>query len=395
MNRLLSLVFIATFLWATNSSAAPATIPVKDLRLLATAGSLDEVSGIIPLGSTIVIYGTKQEKSYARSIDASGNELWKIELDSQLNSLASVGTVDSLGNIWIGGSISEAIGNQENTPGAKPINPDNVTTVPEDLDMSLTSVVLWQIDPTTLSVRHYLLKQTQPVLITSIAINQTGLSLVGISPTNKGSAGILITMNSLGEFVVPLQIGISSTTLDAVVRNPDGSMTVTGASAETLKGKKLVGMVDGIIVKISQSNEILSVVRSSASKARRNWSSASSTLLLGGEVITGKVAQAAVTKFSTTYAPQWSNRFTSTGKTLTYGSTYAFLASTGPIPQLTKWAPKSPRPIVLIFDSKGAVVSAYATPINQREVVGLVSNKSLGLLCVSASKDSVSIFALN
>ena len=174
----------------------------------------------------------------------------------------------------------------------------------------------------------------------------------------------------------------------------DGTLTVTGASSETLGGKKLVGSIDGVVIKISKTNTILSVVRSSAPKAERNWGSATSALLLGGSVVTGVKTESAVTKFSNSYAPTWTYRFASTGPTLTLGSTYAFFVSKGAIPQLNNWEPKSPQALLLTFDTKGLISGAFSAGINQREIVGLSSSKELGVVCLTASAEAISIFTL-
>ncbi len=389
MKRLVSFVCIACLLFVSNSSAAPALIALKDLKLVATIGIPDEVSGVVTTGGSIVIYGTKLEKSYAQAINISGEELWTIELDPASQSLASAATTDASGNVWIGGSISQNTLTPTPAPSSSALNPDNVTSLPQDVDLTLKSVVLWRIDHNTHAVSSFTLPQTAPVLITSLAADKNGVTLVGITATN---VGFVVSANLLGEFGKPTLIGKSSTTLDAVVRHNDGSLTVVGASSETLNGKKLVGITDGVIIKISKTGGLLSVVRSSATKAVRNWNSASSSLLLGGQVITGSKTESAITKFSSTYVPTWTYRFMSTGTAFTSGATSAFFASTAKIPQIATWTPKSARPILLTFDSKGRIIGANSAPTNQREVLGLVTSKILGVLCISASKEAISIY---
>ena len=197
-----------------------------------------------------------------------------------------------------------------------------------------------------------------------------------------------------GEFGKAVSIGNSSTTLEAVVRNIDGSTTVTGSSAETIGGKKLAGIIDGVIIKLSKTNTVLTVIRSSASKAKRNWNSATSAFLLGGEVVTGNKVESAVTKFSKTYVPTWTYRFLSTGPIFTQGSTYALFASSGAIPQLSKWAPKSPQPLLLKFDSKGIIIEAFSAPTDQRDVLAFVNSKELGALCLTQNSQNISFYTL-
>ena len=238
-------------------------------------------------------------------------------------------------------------------------------------------------------------QQSSPVLIRAIAVDKNGISLVGIARASMGSVGFLTSVSLSGEFGVPVFIGKTSTTLDSVVRNVDGSTTVTGASAETIGGKKLAGIIDGVIVKLSKTNTILTVIRSSASKAKRNWNSATPTFLLGGEVVTGKKIESAVTKFTKSYVPSWSYRFLSTGPVFTLGSTFALFASTGAIPQLNKWAPKSPQPILLKFDSKGSIIQASNAPSNQEEIIAITNSKELGILFLTQNAQAISIFTVS
>lgn len=394
MKRLLSLILIASLLALPAGFAETKKIPVKVLKLLTTITNPDDVAGILVSGKTIVIYGTKVDKSFASAIDTSGSELWNIPLDPNSPSIATAGAVDNAGNIWIAGSTSLLRAVPTPLPSATPLNPDNVVAPNAAFLPNLDAVALWKIPVGTSTPILFTVQQSSPVLITSIAVNKNGISLAGIIESQKGSSGFVISANLLGEFGKSILIGKASTTLDAVVRHSDGSLTVTGASAETLSRKKLAGIIDGVIIRISEAGTVTSVVRSSALKAKRNWSSATSTLLLGGEVKTGTKIESAITKFSSRYVPGWTYRFSSTGPTFTVGSTYAFFASTGQIRQIKGWAPKKGRPLLLSFSGTGVINDAYSVPIDQSEVLGALSSKDLGVLCLTSSAEAISIFTL-
>jgi hypothetical protein len=62
--------------------------------------------------------------------------------------------------------------------------------------------------------------------------------------------------------------------------------------------------------------------------------------------------------------------------------------------QLSNWKPKKSQPILLTFDSKGLITSAYSAPVDQKEVIGLVKSKELGVLCMSVNSELFSIYAL-
>ncbi len=394
MKRFFSLVLISSLLFIPSALAAPKKIAVKELKLVTTINSGEDISGFVVSGKMIILFGTAVDRAFARAVDINGVELWRVPLDPDSPSIASAGAVDGAGNIWIAGATSLLRPTPAPSASLTPINPDNVVNSPDVFNAELSAVALWKIPIGTSVPTLFSAQQSTPVLVTGISVDKSGASIVGLTQTPQGSAGFVISTNDLGEFGKPLLIGAKSTTLDAVVRHSDSTLTVTGSSGETIGGKKLAGVIDGIIVKISKTNTILKVVRSSAIKAERNWNSATSTLLLGGSVTTGSKIESAVTKFSSTYTPTWTYRFLSTGPVFTLGSTYAFFNSTGTIVQLSNWKPKKSQPILLTFDSKGLITSAYSAPVDQKEVIGLVKSKELGVLCMSVNSELFSIYAL-
>ena len=388
MKRLFTLVVISTLLFNSQALAATKKLTVKPLKLITTVSNVDEFAGLVTSGTTIVVYGNKGDKSFAKGLDITGKELWNIALDSASPSVATAATVDSTGTIWIAGSTSLQRAIPAPSPSVSPLNPDNITAIPDIFTTDLDAFTLWSLNPNTQALSQFSLQLTSPILINAIAVNKAGLTAVG-------SSGAVINSDLVGKISKPVFIGSGATNFEAVVKAADGSMTVVGSSSETLSGKKLAGKVDGVIIKLSQIGKVISVVRSSAPKALRNWNSASTSLLLGGDVVTGNKIESAVTKFSNTFVPTWTYRFASSGKTFTSGSTYAFLQSKGPLMQLANWSPKSPTPLLLTFDAKGAVTGGYSAPVEQKEVLGLYLSKDLGILCISASADTVSIFTLN
>jgi hypothetical protein len=117
-------------------------------------------------------------------------------------------------------------------------------------------------------------------------------------------------------------------------------------------------------------------------------------LLLGGEVVVGNKSEVAVTKFSSRYIPTWTFRFAGTGPGFTIGSTQLLFLSSGKVPALA-WNPKAPTPLLITFNSKGAISAADSAPIGQRLLIGGLESKELGPLVVTSSADIVSIFIRN
>ena len=393
MKRLLSFAVIASLLFTPAVNAAPKKISVKPMQLLTTVGTPDEVSGVVASGKSLIVFGSKASKAYARAVDTTGKEIWNLSLDPSAASIATAAAVDSVGDIWIAGATPLSLGLTPPSPSPTPVNPDNASVPPTSTLSNLQALAVWKISAAGSLLSANTMPTSSVLFPTSISVDRNGASIVGIIGSEKGSAGFLINTDKAGLFGKMLQIGLVSTTADAVVRHTDGSFTVAGSSSEALAGKKLAGVTDGVLIKISKSLKITNVVRSSAVKGKRIWNSASSTLLLGGEVVAAGKTETAVTKFSSSFAPTWTYRFPSTGPALTVGSIYAVFISTGATPQLN-WNPKAPTPLILSFDSKGSIIAADSGPVGQRDVIGALLSKELGVLVVTSSAESVSIFTL-
>jgi hypothetical protein len=394
VKRSISLALIALFLFAPTAQAVPKKISVKPMQLLTTIGTPEEVSGAVVSGTSIVVFGTKSAKAYARAVDATGKELWNLALDAGVASIATAAAVDPTGDIWIAGSTPVASQLPTPTPSPSPLNPDNAVIPASVLQGDLQVLTVWKVSAAGLLLATTSLPTNFALFPTAIVVDKNGASIVGISANEKGNNGFLVNADAAGVFGKLLQIGVAATTTDAVVRHSDGSFTVVGSSSETIAGKKLAGITDGILVKVSKALKVTSVVRSSATKGKRIWNSATSSLLLGGEVVASGKTESAVTKFSTTFAPTWTYRFASTGPTVTATSAQAFFISTGAIAQLN-WNPKVPTPLMITFDSKGVISAAHSAPNGQKEVISLLTSKEFGVLALTSSPEAVSIFTLN
>ena len=393
MKRFVAFVVLASLVIAPVSHAAPKKIIVKPMQLLTTLGSPEEVSGAVVSGKSIIVFGTKASKAYTRAIDKTGRELWNLSLDQSVASIATAAAVDSAGDIWITGATPLALGVVPPAPTATPLNPDNAVIPPSVFTGDLQAVTIWKVSAAGVLLFTNTLPTSSVLFPTSIAVDKNGASIVGIIANDKGNAGFLANADTAGVFSKLLQIGVASTTADAVVRHGDGSFTVAGSSSETLGGKKVAGITDGILVKVSKALKITSVVRSSVAKGKRIWNSASNSLLLAGEVVAGGKTESAITKFSLAYAPTWTYRFASTGPTISASSTQALFISTGVVAQLN-WNPKTPTPLLLTFDTKGLITAADSGPVGQKEVLGLLISKEFGVLALTSSAESVSIFTL-
>jgi hypothetical protein len=205
------------------------------------------------------------------------------------------------------------------------------------------------------------------------------------------------SVSAQGAFGKLISIGTSKSSLNAIVRHADGTISVFGTSSETLGGKKLAGLRDGVLIKIAKSGAIASVVRSSAPKADRSWVAADSTLFLTGYVKSGKVIETAFTKFTAAFAPSWTLRVPSLGTSAVVGAgatTYGAFASQAAVSGVIGWKPTVPSLLLLSFDSKGVVTGAFGS--NEiTEPIALAYSKELGLIGLAkTTNQSVSLFKL-
>jgi hypothetical protein len=89
VKRLLSFAVIASLLFTPAVNAAPKKISVKPMQLLTTVGTPDEVSGVVASGKSLIVFGSKASKAYARAVDTTGKEIWNLSLDPSAASIAT------------------------------------------------------------------------------------------------------------------------------------------------------------------------------------------------------------------------------------------------------------------------------------------------------------------
>lgn len=377
---LLSLIFLPP------AAAVQKKITVKKITTVMDAPSAQM---LLVSTSSIITIGTVDSQTtdiVLSAVDGAGAPLWQKVIDAGSDEIAMASTTDSAGNIWIAGFSSQLLGTITETTAVLAENPDAIALEPmQPLRGDLNQLTVWKVAPSGELLATYLHQHLLPGLINSISINNSGLSLAGVLSERP----FLQNMNLAGQFSQHIFIGSAKTTINAVVRNSDGSSFLFGASTETLGGKKLAGVRDGFLLKVSKSGAVSAVVRSSAMKGDRSWLSADSTLLLTGFVKVGKVTESAITKFTTTFAPTWTIRFPSTGASRALsaaGTSYAAFGSKSAISSIVGWKPSKAALLVTTFNSKGAMTNAFgATDLG--DPIALAFSKELGLVGLAYKAD--------
>jgi len=377
----------------TPAVAAPKSVAVKKLTIIATVNA----EAMVVTGKTVVTVSNTEglnSNILLTGMDISGVQLWQKTIDSGVDEIALASAVDPLGNVWLAGASSVLTSVESATAPVQAENPDGVIAEPvTKLRGDMNQLTLWKISPLGDLLGTYMLSQSAPALINAISVNASGVSIVG----QLLDKPFLVSATANGVFGKVISIGTSKTQLGAVVRHSDGSVSVFGSSAETLAGKKLAGLRDGVLIRVSKTGAIASVVRSSAPKANRTWLASDSTLALTGFVKSGKVVETAFTKFTMAFAPTWTLRVPSLGTStvLTAGkTTFGAISSSSAVTGVIGWKPTSTSVLLLALDVKGVIAGAYGSS-EITEPISLAYSMELGLVGLAkTSAQSVSLFKL-
>ena len=380
MKRFTAAVIAALLLTSPQVEAAPKSIAASELTKVAP---IAEHEGVAISSQGITIFSNAEKKVQVTSLDFAGAEKWKLTVEGASDQIAMAATSDKEGNIWLAG-LTSAVGVYETQNAtSNPVNVDGVVVeqVPP-LRSDLNCLTLWKLSSAGALIGTYSDSSTSPLLITAISQSSSGISIIG----DRGAGTVLITSTLSGKFSAAKVIGTAKSSFTSIIRNPDGSAQIYGASSETLGGKKLVGVRDGILAKVNQSGVLTSVVRSSANRATRSWQSATSSYFLVGDLKVSGKNESSFTKFNSSFAPTWTLRLPSQGSQLAAiganGAHYALFNSTSSIPGVTGWKPSAATPIVLRFDSKGVITQALkSSEVKSATAMSYISG--VGLIIVS------------
>jgi len=354
------------------AQGAPKSVSMKALKVFSQSSSAEAIvanskaiftyENIVGLSSDIKV----------RAIDFTGTEIWSKTVDSGLDELATAMAIDSQGTLWLVGNIATAPQPDTATATTGALNPDGIEVENfQPLRPDMKNISVWQISATGEVIGQSSIATV--ALVDGISVSSSGLSILA----SRENEPFLITL-SQGKFSKELKIGSAKTKLSAITRSSDGTTYLVGSSSETLGGKKLIGRVDGILIKIAKTGSIASVVRSSAPKAVRDWQSTTSSLFVTGSVKSGTTVESAITKFNSSFVPTWTTRIFSTGRTLASsgasGSFYAILEPTSAIKGVTGLKAVKGQSAVLQFDSKGLLISAFTSAELTSAIAATYSN---------------------
>jgi hypothetical protein len=339
--------------------------PIVPLTIVKAIPMDQDIAGMLVGDTAIYLFGNTPTGGYVTALNKDGSQKWLHSFSDQTAFTISAGALDTSGNIWLAGASAAPIA-MPSAPSPSPTaaNPDSVVIGEEGaIRPDLNNLTLWKVSSAGTGAGKYQLPLTAPVLPTSLSVNKSGISIVAW----QSAGSLFVTTDLSGKFGKLLRVGKTTTTLDKVIRNSDGSSILLGSGTELFLGNKAIGVRDGLIVKVDATPKIVQSVRSGEKGATRNWASATSTLLLGGFLKSKTSALATITKFETSLKPTWTVRYkASSGAVVASGVskiTYAAYESAGSGTLLT-------------FDKSGKVLSTNSF---SGQPIAMGFNKTLGL----------------
>ena len=352
---------IAALVFPAAASAAPKLVAVKAAVKWAESTDIELFTVTAESVITVKSVSTNTSNIEIQARDFAGVSLWSRTIDSGGDEVTTAIAADSQGNIWLAGNSAAAASADTSTATGSALNPDNVAIENvTPLRQDMRQLTLWKVSKVGEVTETFSTIQSEISIVDAVSISPTGVSIIG----SRESGPFLISTNIKGEFSKELKIGTAKTKLNSVVRLGDGTVNLFGSSTETLAGKKLVGREDGVLIKVSKTGAISSVVRSSAPRAQRSWTSATNTLLLTGSVKSGTTSESAITKFTSSFVPTWTTRIASTGAAFAANgpnkSFYVALEPTAAVKGLAPLKLVKGQGLVLQFDSKGLLVGAFS-----------------------------------
>lgn len=393
MKHILLLLLSSLFLSNVPAYAAP-TVAIKQLT---TSSIAPGAEGLALSGKSAITFANVVNTTsdvVVTANDASGVQTWTRTIDSSVDEVAMAIASDAVGNIYLAGVIADIAPSETPTSIVGVDNPDGVQVDnPLKMRRDLNSIAIWKLAPTGEVIGSYKSPQGSVALINALSATSSGVSIVG----EIGAKPFLLTLSSSGQFGKLVTFGTDRTEFNDCSRMSNGATYIYGSSAETLQGKKVAGKVDGILLTIDKNNKVTQFVRSSAPKALRAWQSADPTFITTGNVITGKVTETAITQFTKAFKPTWTLRIPSAGTSRVVsanGITYLAFSSKSAITGVSGWKPSYPQLVVLAFDAKGVIKSAYSFAALTSPIALRFTRESGVVGMAEGAANSVSIFRI-
>lgn len=360
------LLFLLALLLTVVPNASAAVAP-KAMVQLAQVDPF--ATNVIASATQVAVIGNREKNGFIQLLNGP-----TVELTAGVESFVSAATTDASGNFYVvGASANPIVGTLPPISGV--LNPDNVVSDPVSSNKSdAVNLIYWKLDSAGSLIETQSMIMPSAVIPNAINVDSNSITVAGTAYANPGNNGFIVNWNGKPTF-----LGKSATQIHAISKMSDGSITAVGQSADKLLNTTLKGRVDGFIAKYV-NGKFTSVQRSSEVKSSRAWKSATSNLLLGGYVN----SVAAITKFSNSFQPTWTDRYPSTGGALTASSgklSYGAFVSTGAFKALPAWKKKNAI-LVLTFDSKGLITGANY--VNATQLNGFTANGTYGPIVLAA-----------
>jgi len=362
-------LLVLSALLLTLTPSASAVITPKPMVQLAQVDAA--AINVISSASQVAVIGNREKNGFIQFLNGP-----TVELTAGVESFVSAATSDNAGNFYVvGASSNPIVGTLPPISGI--LNPDNVVSDPVSSNKSdAINLIYWKLDSAGTLIETQSMAMPSAVIPNSVIVDASAITVAGTSYANPGNNGFIVNWNGKPTF-----LGKSATQIHAITKLSDGTLVAVGQSADKLLNTTLKGKIDGFLAKYV-NGKFTTVQRSSEAKSNRAWRSATSNLLLGGNV--NNVA--AITKFNSNFQPTWTDRYPSSGPALTATAgklNYGALVSAGAIKALPTWKTWKNKNAILVltFDGKGLI--SAASYINATQLNGFTANSTYGAIVLA------------
>ncbi len=227
------------------------------------------------------------------------------------------------------------------------INPDSITIgAGAAQSQGLTRLVLLEFSTAGVVLKESIFDSDRPLLPRTVRIFGDRIAIVGSIASATGVQGFLATVDLSGKYLSFTTYGDASTEITSLAN----LRTLYGGSSERLAGSNRQGISDGVILYLDGEGKLSRVVRSFLASSERSWEEVSTSHLAVGPVKRSGGEEVAITKFSSSGAPQWFVRYPGSDPHLSQRT--VGLITTKKLAGIARITPSGKNALFLEYDAK-------------------------------------------
>ena len=188
----------------TNAVKKPIAVSILPISFAIPLSGGDQVSDLLTNASGNFVIGTIETSTstvvtspalggssdgFISASSYTGQQLWNLRLGTPLDDVATVGYIDSLGNIWVAGATAIPAPQVAPTPLApNTANPSQIQVQPVPPPTSgLKRLVVWEISSTGSLLNTYTADSTDVLIPKAITLKLKKITITGVSNSSHAN----------------------------------------------------------------------------------------------------------------------------------------------------------------------------------------------------------------